>query len=208
MNKTVELVRLWGEYEQRHPEATIEEFCRHRASAAVPREKTPVPEGQMQPDLNGSLVRLIGRIAKFHSVYTSKAFQGTALDQIEEFGMLVTIFNQKEPIKSEVIFGNILELSSGTNMLIRLMKRGLISEYADKEDKRVKRLRLTAKGEKTLKHAKQLLLKAVAMLVQDLSDDDKQLCLQLLRPIDARFSAIVQKQKTKTFEEIYAENMP
>jgi len=206
MNKTVELVKLWGVYEQQNPDGTIEGFCRSQLSASLKMEKTVAPEWQMHPDLNGALVKLIRRIGKFHIVYTNKALEGTGLGQIEEFGMLVTIFNQKNPIKSEVIFGNILELSSGTNMLTRLKKRGLINEYADKEDKRVKRLELTLKGGKTLKNAKEQVLKVVAMLVRDLSDDDKQLCMQLLSPIDTRFTAIVQKQKNKTFKEIYGEN--
>ncbi|WP_436486339.1 MarR family winged helix-turn-helix transcriptional regulator [Chitinophaga sp. ARDCPP14] len=206
MNKTVELVRLWGEYEQRHPDASIEDFCRSQLATAIKKKKTVVFKGQLQPDLNGALVKLISRIGKFHMVYTNKALEGTGLDQIEEFGMLVTIFNQKNPIKSEVIFSNILDLSSGTNILGRLKERGLINEYTDKEDKRVKRLKLTASGDETLKKAKQQILKVVAMLTQDLTEDDKQLCLQLLRPVDARFSAVIQKQKNKSFKEIFEEN--
>ena len=207
MNTTVTLVQLWGENEQQHPHATIEGFCRSVLSASIKSERPVAAKWQLQPDLNGSLIKLIRRIGKFHMVYTSKALEGTGLDQIEEFGMLVTIFNQKNPIKSEVIFNNILELSSGTNMLTRLKKRGLISEYADKEDKRVKRLALTPRGEKTLKQAKAQVLKVCAMLLHHLSDDDKQLCMQVLSPVDARFSGIIQKQKHKDFEEIYRENM-
>jgi DNA-binding MarR family transcriptional regulator len=207
MNTTVKLVQLWGEYERQHPHATIEGFCRSVLSASIKSERPLPAKGQLQPDLNGSLIKLIRRIGKFHIVYTGKALEGTGLDQIEEFGMLVTIFNQKKPIKSEVIFNNILELSSGTNMLTRLKKRGLINEYADKEDKRVKRLELTPRGEKTLRQAKVQVLKVCAMLVHHLSDDDKQLCMQVLGPVDARFSGIIQKQKHKDFEEIYRENM-
>jgi DNA-binding MarR family transcriptional regulator len=139
--------------------------------------------------------------------YSNKALEGTGLDQIEEFGILVTIFNQGNPIKSEAIYNNIMELSSGTNMLIRMKKRGLVSEYADEEDKRVKRLKVTAKGEQTLLKAKERVLKVAHMVVHDLSDDDKRLCIQLLTPIDMRFSGMFQKQKNKDFEEIFQEHM-
>ncbi|KAA2241890.1 hypothetical protein F0L74_18695 [Chitinophaga agrisoli] len=206
MNKTVELVRLWGEYERQYPDATIEDFCRSQLVDAVKAQKVKETAWQMRPDLNGALVKLISRIGRFHIIYTNKALEGTGLDQIEEFGIMVSIFNQQHPIKSEVIFGNMLELSSGTNILTRLKNRALIDEYDDEEDKRVKRLQLTVAGEQVLKAAKQQLLKVVGMLVQDLTDDDKQLCLQLLGPIDTRFSAVLQKQKNKTFEEIYKEN--
>jgi DNA-binding MarR family transcriptional regulator len=207
MNKAVELVKLWGAYEEQHPEASIEDFCRFQLSVSLKAEKQGAPEWQLVPDINGQLVILIRKIGKFHIMYSNKALEGTGLDQIEEFGILVIIFNKKNPIKSEVIYDNLLELSSGTNMLIRLKKRGLITEYSDKEDKRVKRLKLTLKGEETLVKAKALVLKVAGMMVNSLTEDDKQLCIQLLNPINARFSNIFQKQKNKSFDEVYRENM-
>jgi DNA-binding MarR family transcriptional regulator len=207
VNQTVELVKRWGAYEARHPDASIEDFCRHELAQSIRHENYAVPKGELRPDLNGQLVILLRRIGKFHIAYSNKALEGTGLDQMEEFGILVTIYNQKNPIKSEAIYNNIMELSSGSNMLIRMKKRGLVSEYADEQDKRVKRLRLTAKGEATLLKAKGLVLKVAHMMVNDLSDEDKRLCIQLLSPIDKRFSGLFQKQRNKTFEEIYAENI-
>jgi len=170
-------------------------------------EKKIAPDWQLIPNLNGQLMILIRKIGKFHIMYSNKALESTGLDQIEEFGILVIIFNKKNPIKSEVIYDNLLELSSGTNMLIRLKKRGMITEYPDKEDKRVKRLKLTSKGEETLNQAKQLVSQVAGMMVDSLTDDDKQLCIQMLSPINARFSSIFQKQKNKSFDEAYRENM-
>lgn len=207
VNQTVELVKRWGAYEDEHPGASIEDFCRHQLAQNVKHENYGTPKGELRPDLNGQLVILLRRIGKFHIAYSNKALEGTGLDQMEEFGILVTIYNQKNPIKSEAIFNNIMELSSGSNMLIRLKKRGLVSEYADEQDKRVKRLKLTPKGEATLLKAKDLVLKVARMMVNDLSDEDKRLCIQLLTPIDRRFSGRFQKQRNKGFEEIYAENV-
>jgi DNA-binding MarR family transcriptional regulator len=207
LNKAVELIKLWGAYEEEHPEGSVEDFCRHQLSLSLKAEKQIAPEWQLVPDINGQLVILIRKIGKFHIMYSNKALEGTGLDQIEEFGILVIIFNKKNPIKSEVIYDNLLELSSGTNMLIRLKKRGLITEYSDEEDKRVKRLKLTLKGEETLAKAKALVLKVAGMMVNGLTEDDKQLCIQLLNPINARFSSIFQKQKNKSFEDVYRENM-
>lgn len=207
MNKAVELIKLWGAYEEQNPDGSIDDFCRHRLSVSIREEKQIGPEWQLIPDINGQLVILIRKIGKFHIMYSNKALEGTGLDQIEEFGILVIIFNKKNPIKSEVIYDNLLELSSGTNMLIRLKKRGLITEYADEQDKRVKRLKLTPKGEETLKKAKQLVLRVAGMMTDSLTEDDKQLCIQMLSPINARFSGIYLKQKNKTFEQVYQENM-
>jgi DNA-binding MarR family transcriptional regulator len=207
VNKTVELVKLWGAYEEQYPDASIEDFCRHQLAAKVKVEKVGTPKGELHPDINGRLVILLRRIGKFHIFYSNKALEGTGLDQMEEFGILVTIFNQKNPIKSEAIYNNIMELSSGTNMLIRMKKRDLVSEYDDQEDKRVKRLKLTEKGEATLLKAKDKVLKVARMMVNDLTDDDKQLCMQLLKPVNDRFTGTFQKQKNKPFDDVYRENV-
>ena len=207
VNNTVELVKLWGEYEAAHPGAGIEDFCRHYLAKKESRpEMIEAPKGELRPDLNGQLVILLRRIGKFHIAYSNKALEGTGLDQMEEFGILVTIYNQKNPIKSEAIYHNIMELSSGSNILIRLKKRGLVSEYNDEQDRRVKRLKLTAKGEETLLKAKNIVLKVAQMMVHALNDEDKQLCIQLLQPIDRRFSGLFARQKNKSFEDIYREN--
>jgi DNA-binding MarR family transcriptional regulator len=207
VNQTVELVKLWGAYEAKHPGASIEDFCRHQLAQSAKQQSYDEPKGELRPNLNGQLVILLRRIGKFHIAYSNKALEGSGLDQMEEFGILVTIYNQKNPIKSEAIYNNIMELSSGSNMLIRMKKRGLVSEYADEQDKRVKRLKLTTKGEVTLLKAKDLVLKVAHMMVNDLSDEDKRLCIQLLHPIDQRFSGLFQKQRNKPFEEIYDENI-
>ncbi|HWV69331.1 hypothetical protein, partial [Chitinophaga sp.] len=64
MNQTVELVRLWGEYEAKHPDATIEHFCRSFLAGSIKKEKSIHPEWQLQPDLNGMLIKTISRISK------------------------------------------------------------------------------------------------------------------------------------------------
>lgn len=206
MNLTVELVKLWGEYEVQNPGGTIEDFCRSHLAGKIRTKTRKLENNLLQPDLNGRLIKMLSRIGKFQEIYANKALAGTGLNQIEEFGILIAIFNLKEPIKSEAIFNNMLELSSGVNILNRLKTRNLVTEYTDPDDRRVKRLRITPKGEKSLINAKQQILKVVGMLTQGLTDDDKHLCLEILNPIDSRFTLLIRKQKNKTFEEIYLEN--
>jgi hypothetical protein len=41
------------------------------------------------------------------------------------------------------------------------------------------------------------------MILNDMSEDDKALCIQLLKNIEVKFSALWQKHKTKEFDEIF-----
>jgi len=208
MNKTVELVNQWGQFEQKHPAGSIEDFCRHYL-AHQQRKRIQGPlVGDVVPSLSdGLLLKIIGRISKLNMAYANIALEKTGLHQIEEFGILQTIKKEKNPKKTEVIYANLFELSSGTDMLNRMKKRGLIREYGDKEDKRSKRIELTAMGEKVAETCLVKIAKNATMLMKDLTDDDKDLCIQLLQNIEIKFSALWQKHKNKEFAQIYKELM-
>src|SRR6184192_2718273 len=202
MNKTVELVNLWAAFEQKHPDGSIEDFCRHYlARQRQAKVKGPLVGGVIPPINDGLLLKIIGRIHKLNMNYANIALKGTDLNQIEEFGILLTIQQEKNPKKTEVIYANLFELSSGTDMLARMIKRGLIKEYDDKDDKRSKRIELTGKGKKVVDACKIKILKNATMLMHDLTDDDKHLCIQLLQNIEIKFSALWPRHKGKEFEE-------
>jgi len=54
--------------------------------------------------------------------------------------------------------------------------------------------------------AKEQVLKVASMILHDLTDDDKRLCMQLLAPVDAAFPIFSKNKKIKPFEEVYLEN--
>jgi DNA-binding MarR family transcriptional regulator len=204
MNKTVALVNEWGDFELKHPEGSLEDFCRYYlAQQAGQKIKGPLVGGVIPQSIDGLLMKIIGRISKLNMAFANMALKGTELNQIEEFGILVTIKQEKNPKKTEVIYANLFELSSGTDMLNRMKKRGLIKEYNDKEDKRSKRIELTAKGESVVELCFERIIKNAGMMTHDLSNDDKELCVQLLKSIEIKFSALWQQQRGRSFDEVY-----
>ena len=206
MNRTVELVNLWGTFEQQHPNGSIDDFCRHYlARQSQQKIKGPLVGGVVPPTNAGLLLKIIGRIHKLNMNYANIALAGTELNQIEEFGILLTVQQEKNPKKTEAIYANLFELSSGTDMLARLIKRGLIKEYDDQEDKRSKRIELTAKGKKAIETCLPKVKKMALMMMHDLTDDDRELCIQLLKSVEIKFSALWPKHKGKEIEEIYNE---
>jgi DNA-binding MarR family transcriptional regulator len=205
MNKTVTVVNEWAKFEEKHPDGSVSDFCRHYLASQ--RESTvngPLVGGVIPRKNDGLLMKIIGRISKLNMWYANLALKGTGLNQIEEFGMLVTIKQEKNPKKTEVIYANLFELSSGTDMLARMIKRGLIKEYDDKDDRRSKRLELTAKGEKVSVECYERIIKNAGMLMHDLNDDDKELSIQLLKSIEIKFSALWQQHRGKEFEDVYS----
>ncbi len=204
MNKTVELVNEWAKYESVHPDGEIADFCRYYLARQARRTvKGSLVGGVIPNATDGLLMKIIGRISKLNMWYANCALKGTDINQIEEFGMLATIKQNRNPRKSDVIQGNLFELSSGTDMLGRLIKKGLVKEYMDLEDKRSKRVELTAKGEKMVEVCLQKVTKNARMIFQDVGDDDKKLCIELLKGVEMKFSMLWTQHKGKTFDEIF-----
>lgn len=207
MNKAVELINEWGAFEEKYPDGTIEDFCRHYLISKRENQPVEIAGGIRGIHTDGLLLRLIGRIAKLNMVYAQAALAGTGLIQIEEFGLLVVIKQEKNPRKTDIIHTNIQELSSGTDMLARLLKRGLIVEYTDEEDKRSKRVKLTEKGENAFMACIQNVGRMAKMMLNDMPEDDKRLCIQLLKSVDAKFSKLWFRHKGLPFDEIYEDVM-
>ncbi|SEW53031.1 DNA-binding transcriptional regulator, MarR family [Chitinophaga arvensicola] len=208
MNKAVELITEWGAFDDQHPEGSIEDFCRHYLAHQKERKPVP-PEGRFLPvHSDGVLMRIIGRIFKLHTIYTVAALDGTGINTIDEYSLLNTVAQVGEPRKTEAIYAALQELSTGTDKLNRLKKLGYLTEYDDKDDKRSKRLKVTPKGEKVLIQCRRRISQLAEMMFHDMADDDRKLCIQLLKGVETKFSSIWQSHKGKDFEEIYGEVLP
>lgn len=209
MNKTIALVNEWGNFELVYPDANIDDFCRHYlATHQKQKNAGPLTGGVVPPTSEGLLLKMIGRIHKLNMSYANNALEGTGVKQVEEFGILLTVQQERNPRKSEVIYANLFELSSGTDMMNRLIKRGLIKEYDDKDDKRSKRIELTAAGAKAIELCTARMRKVASMMTIDLSEDNKQLCIQLLKNIEVKYSVLWQQHKDKPFDEVYDNMIP
>ncbi|TWF33840.1 DNA-binding MarR family transcriptional regulator [Chitinophaga polysaccharea] len=205
MNKAVTLITAWGAFDEQHPEASLEEFCRHYLAHREGKANA-APAGRFMPvSSEGILMRTIGRIFKLHTIYTASALEGTGISNIDEYSLLNTVAQLQEPRKTEVIYAALQELSTGTDKLNRLKKLGYLAEYDDKEDKRSKRLKVTAKGEKVLVTCRKRITLLATMMFHDMQEDDMKLCTQLLKGVESKFAAIWLSHKGKDFEEIYRE---
>jgi len=89
---------------------------------------------------------LITNLYRFAKHYSKKAFATTSIRTIEEFGFLASLFKEQNLLKNELINRHLIEPSSGSEILKRLIKNGLVEEYPDENDKRSKRVMLTKNG--------------------------------------------------------------
>lgn len=203
MNNTVKLVNSYAAFEESHPDSGIEDFCRYWLASRRTKEKTDnLFGGEMPPREDIILAKLIDRISRIHMIYIQIAMNGMKIQHFEEFSLLSAIAHLKTPRKTEVIYHTINELSTGLNLLAGMKKRGYINEQDDPEDKRSKRLSLTPKGKKILQGCYERFSKIPELLFKDMNHEDIQLCIQLLKNIDLKFSRLWQNDKGRSLEEI------
>jgi len=206
MNKTVDLVNRWAEFEEKHADGSIEDFCRYLLIHKRESEnKAPLVGGVVPFNTPGLLLKIMGRIHKINVAYAAMALEGTGVSQLEEFGVLLSIQQHTNMKKTEIIYSNLYELSSGTDMLARMIKKGFIVETPDKDDKRAKRLKITAEGNRVIEVCKKRISKVAAMMMLDVDEDDQKLCIKLLKGVEQKFSAILQQHKGTRFDKVYDE---
>jgi predicted transcriptional regulator len=203
MNKTVELVRLWGEYEITHPTDGIVEFCRFLLLKEKQQKRKLTFAKSAMPDQSASvLAKMLGRLGRLLNNYAGIALRQCGLSSFEEFFYLNDIAANDHPKKTEVIYANFNELSSGLLILDRLISAGLIAEKSDNKDKRLKRLTITKKGTVVLNECYSKLNRINSAIFEDMPEDDMLLCIQLLSPTESRISNKWIQDKRKSFSEL------
>jgi DNA-binding MarR family transcriptional regulator len=93
---------------------------------------------------------LIGKLNQYVQVYTKPIMKRYGLHSMDDFGYLATVQWHGIITKTKACQAMLHEITTGTDMIKRLVRLGYLKELADKSDKRQKNLQLTAKGTKVL----------------------------------------------------------
>jgi MarR family transcriptional regulator, lower aerobic nicotinate degradation pathway regulator len=81
---------------------------------------------------------------------TKSVLSKSKVSSIDEYSFLLHLNYQDSFRKMEIVEMHNLEPPTGIEIIKRLLKNGLIEEFADSEDKRAKRIKITKKGNKEL----------------------------------------------------------
>jgi len=202
-NKTVEIVNEWAAFEERYPDAGLDEFCRYYLIKAREKENPEeLFQGVMPPLPRMVLIKLLGRIVGLYQVYADPALAEIGIRHLGDFLFLNVIYHVKEPRKTEVIYETMTELSTGLLILSYLKQKKLITEHADPTDKRSKRVKITREGTKVLFKSYEQLGKTGDLMFGDMPDEDISLCIQLLKHVDLKFSKLWQQHKGLPLAEV------
>lgn len=185
-----------------------------RTATSANKRVTSTPNTQegtishQRTDADGTISILLGRMGRYSKLYTKKAFDGQIVTSIDEFALLAAIMQyermQGNPTKSEVYAATLTEVTTGSEIMRRLEKVGLLEEYADTKDKRMKRVRLTQHGKGAFFQAAQQMGAASHIVAGTLNMAQKQELIQLLTLLDKFHSKMYTEHRTESFTDIEA----
>lgn len=212
MQELVRLVTLWASFAEKHPDANVEDFCLfiiNEKNIKIINEKSRKAEQEVPlnapQDLDGRFMRALTRTTLSYWVYMRIALRDTEIKSLENFTFMASLSVQGEAKKTSIINYAMMEFTTGIEILNRLIKMQLIKERIDPGDKRSRLLSLTPKGDKVLQQCFSKARLARDILLKNLSDKEKEICMFILEPIHIKHASLAMKSKSKTIEEIYAE---
>ncbi len=215
MSDNIKLMRILLDYVEayasEHTQVDIREFSVFLSNHVsglpyVPREQEP-EKGDYKNfrkyrdvEFSAGLTTLF----RFAKLYIKKAFVGTSFKTIDEYGFLASLFKEKSLLKSELIQMHLLEISSGSEIIKRLVKSGLIYEYADDKDKRARRIALTKKGEEEIRKSFTEMHMVSEIVIGNISEEELNQVLAIFRKLIYFHKQIHEEDRHFSLEEIHA----
>jgi DNA-binding MarR family transcriptional regulator len=160
----------------------------------------PFPEYTNKTLSNISILLVL--MYRYARIYLKQAIKGSALNTPDEFSFLITLMTYKNMRKGELINRQVMEKTSGTEVIRRLLRRGMIAESDDINDKRGKLISITEQGRNEILKILPQMGNVSEIIVGNLSNDEVNTLSYLLKKLDHFHNDIYRNKKDLSLEDI------
>lgn len=122
--------------------------------------------------------------SRFYKAYAKRVLGESELTSPDGFSFLYHLSLEDSYRKMELIKMHHLEPPSGIEVLKRLTRKGLIEEFADADDKRARRVKITEKGKKELQRVMPKMSEVFRLMTADLSLNEKLHVMAFLKQMN------------------------
>ncbi|HKK43263.1 MAG TPA: MarR family transcriptional regulator [Bacteroidales bacterium] len=148
---------------------------------------------------------LLALMYRYAKSYIKKALRRSPFQTADEFSYLITLMTYDSLTKSELINKQVMEKTSGTEVIKRLISRGFISEFSDSLDKRSKRISITGKGRKAILDILPAMNTVSGIIAGNLTKDEVNTLAYLLKKLDYFHNDIYTHRHNEANEDIYSD---
>ena len=157
-------------------------------------------------DPNTEISTLIVFMYRYAVGYFKKALKESNINTLDEFSFLIVLMTYPSLSKTELIQKLIMEITSGVEVIKRLLKNGLIEEFANPNDKRSVLVAITSKGKQELAALLPKMGIVGNVVVGNLSPEEVTSLSYLLRKLDYHHNDIFLNHRNLTLEELVGKN--
>ncbi|MCK6603633.1 MAG: MarR family winged helix-turn-helix transcriptional regulator [Ignavibacteriaceae bacterium] len=140
-----------------------------------------------------AILYLLNRVTKFSRIYSKRVIEDLDLSTIDEFYFLLSVEKLGAPMKNEVYDDTLTELTTGAQIMKRLINMGFITEFPDDNDKRIRRVAITESGLKIKNEVFRRFGETVRFKLGNLDDSEKKQFYDILRYLDSFHTEIIHK---------------
>lgn len=174
LHELLDLVERYEEF-RGNAEQSMSNFLRFADQTLEQQTSYEEPKAGMRGHayLNAIIARDISFVYRYMRYFVRKAIKDTPLQTIDEYSYLITLMAKGEMTKTELNNYNVVEKTSGSEIIRRLLKGGLISQTRNLQDRRSLLLSITPKGREVVKELLPRMQQSSDLLLRDLSWDQK-----------------------------------
>jgi DNA-binding MarR family transcriptional regulator len=198
MKAHIELLSAYDKFLLEFPKRSIEEFYSHMATKSKRSERN----GKSSANASRSLMKSIGRLTNCFNLYLRTALKEQEMEVPEGYPFLAALNYNGEMRKSDLINFNLVEISTGMEIIKRLKKYEFINEKSDKSDKRVKLVSITVKGKIRLMPFLKIAANLRSFIFSSVSEKDAKMCLSVLEPLEIKHSWLVVTERNEIVNKI------
>ncbi len=152
------------------------------------------------PDTDISI--LIVLMFRYAKGYIKKAMKDSMINTADEFSFLITLMTHESLSKTELIVKQVMEKTSGTEIINRLLKLGLVEQYNDEVDKRSVRVKITMQGRMELVKVLPNMNTVSQIVAGNLNDTEKFMLAYMLRKLEHYHNDIFLNKKDAELVEL------
>lgn len=151
------------------------------------------------------LSRLVSLLYRYAKNYSRKALGDSPIQTIKEFSFLIVLQAEGSMTKSELIQRNVMEITSGMEVIKRLLKKKFIHQDRDPADKRSMRVAITDKGTEELFRILPRMQDATEIIKGNLNVREQKSLIFLLQKLEHFHETLDMTAKGDMLEDIIAE---
>ncbi|WP_430406249.1 MarR family winged helix-turn-helix transcriptional regulator [Fluviicola sp.] len=149
----------------------------------------------------------IGKMGRYVDNYARKAMPKTQVASIEEFTYLIVMLQEQSMTKSELINHNAHQITTGTEIIKRLIGKGYLEQTDDLRDKRSVRVSITDKGRIAVYSTASTTKSLSTIATGILSDEELLFLVNTLRKLDDFHKEIFQESKHLELDELVEKHL-